>query len=48
LEESGTDHAKNFVVGVFLGLTMIAKGNGPAKRLAEQEAAKAALEIKKW
>ena len=46
LEESGPDHAKNFVVGVFLGSTMIATGNGLAKRLAEEEAAKSALSIK--
>lgn len=48
LEESGLDHAKNFIVGVFLGSTMIAKGNGPAKRLAEEEAANEALRIKGW
>lgn len=48
LGESGLDHAKNFVVGVFLGSTMIAKGNGPGKRLAEEEAANEALMIKGW
>jgi len=48
LGESGPDHAKNFVVGVFLGSTMIAKGNGSAKRLAEEEAANQALSIKGW
>lgn len=48
LEETGFDHAKNFVVGVFLGSIMIAKGNGPAKRLAEEEAANEALKIKGW
>ena len=48
LEQSGPDHARDFVVGVFLGSTMIAKGNGPAKRLAEEEAAKSALSTKGW
>ena len=48
LEESGKDHARNFIVGVFLGSTMIATGNGPAKRLAEEAAANEALRIKGW
>ena len=48
LEECGPDHAKNFIVGVFLGSTMIATGNGPAKRLAEEEAAREALKVKNW
>lgn len=48
LSESGLDHEKVFIVGVFLGSTMIAKGNGPAKRLAEEEAANEALRIKGW
>ncbi len=48
LEEWGPDHAKHFVVGVFLGDEMIAKGEGSSKQEAEEEAAKRALKIKGW
>ncbi len=48
LEEQGPDHAKHFIVGVFLGEELVAKGNGFSKQEAEEEAAKQALEIKNW
>jgi len=48
LEEWGPDHAKNFIIGVFLGKTLIAKGEGSSKQEAEVEAAKNALETKGW
>jgi ribonuclease III len=48
LEEWGPDHAKHFVVGVFLGDMLVAKGEGSSKQEAEQEAAKNALKIKGW
>jgi ribonuclease-3 len=48
LEEWGPDHAKHFIVGVFLGKEMVAKGEGSSKQEAELEAAKNALEIKNW
>jgi ribonuclease-3 len=48
LEEWGPDHAKHFVVGVFLGNELIAKGEGTSKQEAEEEAAKNALKIKGW
>lgn len=48
LEEWGPDHAKHFLVGVFLGNEMIAKGDGSSKQEAEEEAAKNALKIKGW
>ncbi len=48
IEESGPDHKKNFTVGIFLGNEMIAKGQGSSKQEAEEQAAKNALEIKKW
>ncbi len=48
LEETGPDHDKRFVVGVFFGSTMVAKGHGPSKKLAEEKAAEAALLIKGW
>lgn len=48
LEEFGPDHAKHFVVGVFLGKNLIAKGEGSSKQEAEEEAAKNALKEKNW
>ena len=48
LDEWGPDHAKHFLVGVYLDKELIAKGEGPSKQEAEQEAAKKALEIKGW
>jgi len=48
LEEWGPDHAKHFVVGVFLGDELVAKGEGTSKQEAEEEAAKNALKIKGW
>jgi len=48
LEEWGPDHAKHFIMGVFLGDTLVAKGEGSSKQEAEEEAAKSALEIKNW
>jgi ribonuclease-3 len=48
LRESGPDHAKRFVVGVFLEKELIAKGDGYSKQEAESEAAKNGLEAKKW
>lgn len=43
LEESGPDHKKIFIVGVFLGDMMIAEGKGLSKQEAETDAAKIAL-----
>jgi len=48
LEEHGPDHAKNFVVGVFLGKELIANGSGSSKQEAEEQAAKNGLKIKNW
>ncbi len=48
LEEFGPDHAKHFIVGVFLKDELVAKGEGSSKQEAELEAAKKALEIKGW
>jgi ribonuclease-3 len=48
LEEFGPDHAKHFVVGVFFGENLVAKGEGSSKQEAEEEAAKKALETKNW
>jgi len=43
LEESGPDHNKVFTSGVFIGDEVVAKGQGPSRGQAEQEAAEAAL-----
>ena len=48
LAEEGPDHAKRFTVGVYLGTTEIAQGDGPAKQEAEQAAASAALDKSGW
>lgn len=43
--ESGPDHAKCFTVEVHLNSNVIGKGTGRSKKLAEQHAAKEALEL---
>ena len=43
LEEAGPDHNKVFTSGVFIGDEVVAKGQGPSRGRAEQEAAEAAL-----
>jgi len=43
LKKWGPDHAKHFVVGVFLDKELIAKGEGFSKQEAEEEAAREAL-----
>lgn len=48
LDEWGPDHAKHFIVGVFLGNELVAKGEGSSKQEAEEEAAREALETKGW
>ncbi len=48
VRESGPDHDKKFTVGVFLEGEMVAEGEGKSKQEAEQEAAKQALEVKRW
>lgn len=48
LKETGPDHEKSFVVGVFLGDELVAEGIGLSKQEAEEAAAKLALEVKKW
>jgi ribonuclease III len=48
LEEQGPDHAKYFLVGVYLGAELVAKGGGYSKQEAEEETAKVALKAKGW
>jgi len=47
LEESGPDHVKKFIIGVFLADKLIAEGEGSSKQEAEEAAAKKALEAKR-
>ncbi|MCA9365058.1 MAG: ribonuclease III [Candidatus Moranbacteria bacterium] len=48
LSEEGPDHDRRFVVGAFLGDEVVAKGGGWSKQDAQREAARLALENKKW
>jgi len=48
VREWGPDHAKHFIIGVFLDKELIAQGEGSSKQEAEEKAAKAALKIKNW
>ena len=48
IREWGPDHDKHFVVGIFLGRELIAEGEGPSKQVAQEEAAKNALQAKGW
>jgi ribonuclease III len=43
LEETGPDHDKIFMLGVYVGDKLMGKGSGSSKQNAQQEAAKAAL-----
>jgi len=44
VEASGPDHDKRFVVEVMVGDTVIGRGAGRSKRMAEEEAARSAIE----
>ena len=48
IKESGPDHEKIFLVGVYLDDELVAEGKGSSKREAESAAAEIALEVKKW
>ena len=48
LEESGPDHDKKLVVGVYVAEEMIATGDGQSKQEAQRKAAEKALEVKGW
>lgn len=48
LDESGPDHAKNFVVGLYLGDDLISKGEGLSKQEAQVAAASAGLIKLNW
>jgi ribonuclease III len=48
MSESGPDHDKKFVVGVYLNDELVAEGNGASKQEAQKDAAVKALEAKNW
>lgn len=48
LEETGPDHAKQFVVGVFLGKELVATGTGTSKQEGEVSAAEHGVIEKGW
>lgn len=48
LEESGPDHAKQFIIGVYLADELVAKGEGTSKQEAQVSAATQALKAKNW
>jgi len=48
IKESGPDHEKIFIVGVYLGGELVAEGKGSSKQEAEESAARLALEVKRW
>lgn len=48
LSESGPDHNKTFVIGVYLEDELVTEGKGTSKQEAQMDAAQNALENKKW
>lgn len=46
LKQTGPDHDKEFVVGIYFGVELVAQGEGKSKQEAEQKAASAALEVR--
>lgn len=48
MSESGPDHDKKFVVGVYLNDELVAEGDGASKQEAQKTAAIKALKAKNW
>ncbi len=48
LSETGPDHAKKFVIGVYIGDEMAAKGEGSSKHEAQVDAARNGMKEKGW
>ncbi len=46
--QSGPDHDKTFIVGVYIGSEKLAQGEGRSKQESEQDAAQKALAAKGW
>ena len=48
MSQTGPDHNKTFVIGVYLNNELVAEGAGPSKQEAEQEAARSGLKARGW
>lgn len=48
IKETGPDHDKHFLVGVYAREKLLAQGEGKSKQEAEQSAARAALDTRGW
>jgi len=48
IKEWGPDHAKNFVIGIYLDKELVAEGQGVSKQEAQEKAAESALKKKGW
>jgi ribonuclease III len=48
ISESGPDHDKKFIVGVYLGDELVAQGEGNSKQEGQRQAAEKGLETKGW
>ncbi len=48
IDESGPDHDKTFLMGIYFGDDLVGQGKGSSKQNAEQEAARDALRKKSW
>lgn len=48
MQETGPDHLKEFVVGVYLGEECVAQGTGTSKQEAQMKAAEAGITAKGW
>ena len=48
ISESGPDHNKKFVIGVYLEEELVAEGRGTSKQEAQMDAAEKGLEVKGW
>jgi len=48
ISESGPDHNKKFVIGVYLEDELVAKGEGTSKQEGQMAAAEEGLKVKKW
>jgi ribonuclease-3 len=48
IAEVGPDHDRIFTVGAFLGAEEVSQGTGRSKQDAQRDAARNALEVKKW
>ncbi len=48
IKETGPDHAKKFIVGLYLNKELISKGNGSSKQEAQVDAAIAGIKKMSW